>query len=92
MDLAAGVAGFTNEIGCSIKLGARRACVQVAKQNVTPPPPGGGPGPGPSSGGKFLGYKLRCPTGAVPPAGIADQFGAGTFTPLKPSIVLVPAS
>jgi hypothetical protein len=64
----------------------------VAKQNVMPPPPGGGPGPGPGAGGKFLGYKLRCPTGAVPPAGIADQFGAGTFTPLKPSTLLVPAS
>ncbi len=91
MDLLAGVAGFTNELGCAIKLGASRICVQVAKQNVSPPPPGGGPGPGPGSGARFIGYKLKCPKGFVPPAGFADQFGAGTFTPGTAKTLIVPA-
>jgi hypothetical protein len=92
MDLVAGVAGFTTEVGCSIKLGAKEACVQVAKQNVSPSPPGGGPGPGPASGAKFLSYGLKCPAGLLSPVGITDQFGAGTITPGKASLLLVPAS
>src|SRR5262249_6893447 len=92
MDLIAGVAGFTNELGCAANLGAKEACIQVAKQNVSPPPPGGGPGPGPASGAKFFSYRLTCPSGLLPPAGITDQFGAGSFTPEKASLLLVPAS
>jgi hypothetical protein len=91
-DLLAGVAGFANELGCTIKLGAKRVCVQVSKQNVTPAPPGGGPGPGPGSGAKFLSYKLKCPKGVLPPASFTDQFGAGTFTPGSARTLLVPAS
>jgi hypothetical protein len=63
----------------------------VNKQNVMPAPPGGGPGPGPASGAKFLSYKLKCPKQTVAPAGFADQFGAGTFTPSKAATLLVPA-
>ena len=92
MDLIAGVAGFTNELGCSIRLGAKEACIEVVKQNVNPTPPGGGPGPGPGADAKFLSYKLKCPTPFLPADGITDQFGAGTFTPAKPSLLLVPAS
>jgi len=92
VDLLAGVAGFANELGCTVKLGASRVCVQVAKQNVAPPPPGGGPGPGPGSGAKFINYKLKCPKGVLPAAGVTDQFGAGTFTPGTARSLLVPAS
>lgn len=92
MDLAAGVAGFVDQFGCTVRLGAKRICVQVTPQNVTPTPPGGGPGPGPSSGAKFVSYKLRCPTPALGPAGFGDQFGAGTFTPRTAAALLVPAS
>jgi hypothetical protein len=91
MDLIAGVAGFANELGCTVSLGAKQLCVQATKSSVTPPPPGGGPGPGPDSGAKFIAYKLKCAKGIVPPAAFADQFGAGTFTPKPPSTLLVPA-
>ncbi len=91
INLIAGVGGFTDETGCVVKLGAKRICVQVTKQNVTPAPPGGGPGPGPNSGAKFISYKLKCPKGVVPAGGFADQFGAGTFTPGRPNGLLVPA-
>ena len=91
MDLIAGVAGFTNEIGCSIKLGASRVCVQVSKQNVVPTPPGGGPGPGPDSGATFIGYKLKCPKQPLPGGTFADQFGSGPLVPSKAATLLVPA-
>jgi Matrixin len=91
-DLLAGVAGFTDELGCTIKLGGKYVCVQVTKQNVTPSPPGGGPGAGPGSGAKFIRYKLKCPKGALPPVGATDQFGSGTFTPGSAKTLLVPAS
>ena len=92
MDLQAGVVGFTDEAGCTVKLGGKRVCVQVTKQNVTPLPAGGGPGPGPGSGEKFISYKLKCPKEALSPVGITDQFGAGTFTPGKAKLLIVPAS
>jgi len=92
MNLIARVAGFTNEFGCTIRLGARRVCVQVTKQNVVPAPPGGGPGPGPGSGAKFVGYKLKCPKQPVPGGTFADQFGSGSFVPSKAATLLVPAS
>jgi hypothetical protein len=91
MDLMAGVAGFTNETGCTVKLGAKQICVQVTKQNVNPPPPGGGPLPGPSSGARFVSYKLKCPKQTLGPGNFTDQFGAGTFTPRSASGLLVPA-
>ena len=90
-DLLAGVAGFSDELGCTIKPGAKRICVQVTKQNVTPPPPGGGPGAGPAAGTKFISYKLKCPKATVPAGGINDQFGSGTFMPITPKTLLVPA-
>ena len=90
-DLVAGVAGFTNELGCTIKLGASRVCVQVSSQNVNPVPPGGGPGPGPGSGAKFVGYKLKCPKGVLAPVVLTDDFGAGSFTPGAAKGLLVPA-
>jgi hypothetical protein len=92
MDLLAGVAGFANELGCTVKLGAKRICVQVTKQNVVPPPAGGGPGAGPNGGQKFISYKLKCPKGVLAPAGATDQFGAGAFTPGTAAALLVPAS
>jgi hypothetical protein len=92
MNLIAGVSGFTNEFGCSIKLGSSRICVQVTRQNIVPTPPGGGPGPGPGSGAKFLGYKLKCPKQSVPGGTFGDQFGTGSFTPSKAATLLVPAS
>ena len=92
MDLLAGVAGFTDASGCTAKLGGKRVCVQVAKQNVSPAPPGGRPGPGPGSAEKFVSYKLKCPKGVLSPVGITDQFGAGTFTPAKAKLLIVPAS
>jgi hypothetical protein len=92
MDLIAGVSGFQNELGCSIKLGASRVCVQVTQQNLVPAPPGGGPGAGPGSGAKFLGYKLKCPKQAVPGGTFGDQFGTGSFAPTKAATLLVPAS
>jgi hypothetical protein len=91
MNLIAGVAGFTNETGCALRLGARRICVQVTKQNVAPAPPGGGPGPGPSSGATLISYRLKCPSGIVTAGGFTDQFGPGTFTPRTPKALLVPA-
>jgi hypothetical protein len=91
MDLVAGVAPFTTELGCSVKLGAKRVCVQVSKQNVAPAPPGGGPGAGPNSGAKFISYKLKCPKQTVPAVAVADQFGAGLFTPGTAAALLVPA-
>ncbi len=91
LDLMAGVAGFTNEFGCTVKLGARKVCVQVTKQNVAPPPPGGGPAPGPGSGAKLISYKLKCPNQSLAPVGASDQFGAGGFTPGKAAALLVPA-
>jgi hypothetical protein len=92
MNLMAGVAGFTDELGCTVKLGARRVCVQVTKQNVVPAPPGGGPGPGPGSGAKFVSYKLKCPKQVLPAGAFADQFGGGNFTPGKAAALLLPAS
>jgi len=91
MDLLSGVAGFTDELGCTVKLGAKQVCVQATKQNVAPPPPGGGPGPGPDSGAKFIVYELKCPKAIVPPGTFADQFGAGSFTPKAASTLVVPA-
>src|SRR4029077_17487377 len=75
MNLIPGVGGFTSELGCALKLGSSRICVQVTERNVTPPPPGGGPGPGPGSGARFISYKLKCPKQVVPAGGFADQFG-----------------
>ena len=92
MNLIAGVAGFTDELGCSIRVGGSRVCVQVTKQNVVPAPPGGGPGPGPGSGATFVGYKLKCPKQSVPGGTFTDQFGTGTFGPGKAGTLLVPAS
>lgn len=91
MDLIAGVGGFVDEIGCTVKLGARLVCVKATKHGVTPAPPGGGPGPGPDSGATFLSYTLKCPQGAVPPAAFTDQFGTGAFTPGSAKTFLVPA-
>lgn len=91
LDLIAGVAGFNNELGCSVKLGAKTVCVQVTKQNVAPPPPGGGPAPGPGAGAKLISYKLKCPKQALSAVGAIDQFGAGTFTPGTAAVLLVPA-
>src|SRR5262249_7169961 len=91
MDLIAGVSGFVNETGCTIKLGAREICAQVTKKDVTPAPPGGGPGSGPASGAKFIAYKLKCPKGVPLPFGFQDQFGAGTFSATTPKTLLVPA-
>jgi hypothetical protein len=84
------LAGFADELGCAIKAGGKRVCVQVTKANVDPPA-SGGPGPGPAAGGRFIGYGLRCPTLANPPLSVTDQVGAGTFTPLPPRMLLVPA-
>jgi len=92
MNLLAGVAGFNDELGCSIKLGASRVCVQVTTQSIVPLPPGGGPGAGPGSGAKFLGYKLKCPKQAVSGGTFGDQFGTGSFAPSKAATLLVPAS
>ncbi len=92
MDLLAGVPGFVNESACSIKLGAKKICVQTIKASVTPTPPGGGPGPGPDDPGvKFIGYKLKCPKGLLPPVNFNDQFGAGAFTPGTAKTLLAPA-
>lgn len=86
-------AGFDDQLGCSLKLGAKRICAQVTKQNVSPVPPPGGPGPGPNSGAQFLSYKVKCPTGAVPFPQVHDQFGpTGTFIPGSAKFLLVPAS
>jgi hypothetical protein len=90
-DLMAGVAGFANELGCTIKPSAKRICVQVTQQNVTPPPPGGGPGFGPDAGGQFINYGLKCPRGTLPPVGFTDQFGPATLTLGNPRSLLVPA-
>jgi hypothetical protein len=92
VDLLAGVAGFVNELGCTVKLGSKMICVQVAKQNVAPSPPGGGPGSGAALGEKLVSYKLKCPKMPVPSIGTTDQFGAGTFTPGTAKSLLVPAS
>jgi hypothetical protein len=92
VDLLAGVTGFANEPGCTVRLGAKRVCVQVNKQNVTPEPPGGGPAPGPESGAKLVSYKLRCPKRSQPSVTATDQFGSGTLTPGKVDTLLVPAS
>jgi hypothetical protein len=89
-DLLAGVAGFADELGCRIKVGGTRVCVQVTKENLNPPA-GGGPGPGPAAGGSFIGYRLTCPRLANPPLAVTDQFGTGTFTPRRPNMLLVPA-
>lgn len=89
-DLLAGVTGFADEIGCTIKARGDRLCVQVTSENVSPPT-AGGPGAGPAAGGSFIGYKLKCPRVANSPLAVADQFGAGTFTPMKPKMLLVPA-
>jgi len=91
-DLAAGVAGFMNQLGCTVKVPAKRLCVQVSTANVTPAPPGGGPGPGPSGGQRFLYYDVSCPKWILPPASIADPFGTGTLTPGVAKSLLVPAS
>ena len=92
MDLLAGVAGFTDQTGCSLKRAATQVCDEVTTRNVTPPPPGGGPAPGPGARQKFLVYKLKCPKGSVPPLGVSDQFGAGTVTPGTTKLLVVPAS
>jgi hypothetical protein len=91
-DLAAGVAGFLNETGCTVRLGAKRVCVQATLGTIVPSPPGGGPGPGPDAPQvKFISYKLKCPKAVVPPVNFDDQFGAGTFTPGAAKMLLVPA-
>jgi hypothetical protein len=69
--------------------GAKRVCVQMDKQNVSPAPPGGGPGPG--SGAKFISYKLKCAKQTKPDGVLEDQFGTGTFPLGTPATLLVPA-
>jgi hypothetical protein len=91
MNLISGVAGFPNASGCVLKLGAKKVCAQINKQNVTPAPPGGGPGPGPNAAGTFLGYKVKCPKAIVAPATLTDQFGNGQFSIGTTSELLVPA-
>jgi hypothetical protein len=91
LDVMAGVGGFTNELGCTLKLRAKRVCVEVDKQNVTPPPPGGGPTSPPNTGRAFLSYKLKCPKQTLAPTGLVDQFGPGSFTPGTAAELLVPA-
>src|SRR5262249_13123612 len=90
-DLIANAAGFPNTLGCSLTLGAKRVCVEVDKQNVSPTPPGGGPAAPPDGGSVFLSYKIKCPGQAVPPAAFEDQFGGGAFLVGVPSELLVPA-
>src|SRR5215813_5241331 len=68
LDLIANAAGFPNSLGCSLKLGAKRVCAEVTKQNVTPPPPGGGPTIPPNASSVFLSYKIKCPKQSVPSA------------------------
>jgi hypothetical protein len=91
VDLQPNAPGFLQETGCTVKLPAKRICVQVTKQNVSPAPPGGGPGPGPGSGQGFIQYKLKCPKQELPSASLTDQFGTGTFPPKKADALLVPA-
>ena len=91
MDLMAGPSGFLDEQGCMLKLPGKGVCVQVTKQNVSPPPPGGGPAPGPNAGAKFILYKLKCPKQVVGAGSFADQFGPTSLTPGKASLLLVPA-
>lgn len=91
-DLTAGVAGFMNQLGCTVKVPAKRLCVQVSGADVTPAPPGGGPGPGRSGAQRFLYYDVSCPKWILPPASIADDFGTGTLIPGAAKSLLVPAS
>ena len=58
LDLIANAPGFSNEVGCSMKLAAKLLCIEVDKQNVSPPPPGGGPAAPPNAGSTSLSYKL----------------------------------
>src|SRR5262249_8078901 len=67
LDLVAGVGGFSDQRGCTVKLGAKKVCVPVTEQTITPTPPGGGPGAGALVGTKLLEYKLKCPKHAVSP-------------------------
>ena len=91
LDLISGVGGFPNNLGCTLKLGSKKICVEVGKQNVTPAPPGGGPPIGANQGSVFLSYKIKCPKQTVAPAAFADQFGPGVFTVGAPKELLVPA-
>src|SRR5581483_3015640 len=91
LDLIANLPGFLNELGCSLKLGAKLICVEVTKQNVAPSPPGGGPVIPPNGGSVFLSYKIKCPKQTVAPTPFTDQFGGGSFTVGTPSQLLVPA-
>ncbi len=91
LDLIAGVGGFPNSLGCTLKLGSKKICVQVDKQNVAPPPPGGGPAIGANQGSVYLSYKLKCPKQTVGSVPLADQFGPGVFSVGAPKELLVPA-
>ena len=91
LDLIAGVGGFPNELGCSLKLGAKSICVEVDKQNASPPAPGGGPPIPPNASSIFLSYKVKCPKQSAAPVALADQFGAGSFSRGTVSELLVPA-
>jgi len=79
--------GLTPETGCQIKVPGQLLCVGATKTNVTPTPPGGGPE---APVGRFVCYKLRCPSGTPPPVVWHDQFGTRNVQPTKPTMVCAP--
>jgi len=77
---------FQVAAGCTIQVPAKVMCIDVDKQNVTPPPPGSDPG---LPAQKYLCYKVKCPKDQ-PAVSMQDQFGTHSITVKKASLLCAP--
>jgi len=87
-DLAPGNPAFPLAPGCKIKVPAKLLCIEVDKQNVTPPPPGA---PAGTAARPYLCYKTKCARTplALP---VTDQFGSRTLQVKSSNLLCVPAA
>jgi len=83
----ADLVGLAAEPGCRVRVPATVACVPAVKTNVVPTPPGGG---GTGVRNRFLCYKVKCPSTALPALSATDQFGSRTVTPRTATLLCAP--
>jgi hypothetical protein len=81
--------GLTPEPGCTIKLPAKKLCVETVERNVTPVPPEDIQG---SAAGVFLCYSLRCPGETLASVEVRDQFGRRRVAPRRSRLLCAPAA
>src|SRR5437879_6073919 len=86
----ADLTGLAAEPGCTIKVPGKLLCVDATNTNVNPPPPGGGPSGG--NAGKFVCYRIKCPTATFTAVPVVDQFGMRNVQPSSARMLCAPSS